>query len=147
MDQALRGVDVAKVMDAAPQGIARDASVQSLVTDHLLDGRAHAVPVQQGNGNLDGLVALSDLRRVPQDSWSSTPVGETMTPANKLVTVSPSDDLMHAIQLLGGNGFHQLPVVESGRLVGMLNRDHVMQYLHVRQAVSRRPQESQVGSR
>ena len=39
--------------------------------------------------------------------------------------------------ILAGNRFHQLPVVEQGRLVGMLNRDHVMQYLQLRQLQSR----------
>jgi Zn-dependent protease/CBS domain-containing protein len=148
LDQVLRGVDVADVMDPAPRGVPPQATIQSVVSDHLLDGRAHAVPVQQSEGSLDGLAALSDLRRAEQESWSTTPVSGIMTPAGDLITVAPSDDLMHAIQLMGGSRYHQLPVVDQGRLVGMLNRDHVMQYLHARQITSRQPQTAEaVGSR
>ena len=106
------------------------------------------MPVLRSEGSLDGLVALRDLRRAEQESWSTTPVSGIMTPGGDLTTVAPSDDLMHAIQLMGGNRYHQLPVVDQGRLVGMLNRDHVMQYLHARQITSRQPQTAEaVGSR
>ena len=137
LDQVLRGVDVADVMDPAPAGIAPTLPVQSLLFDHLLDGNHRAVAVQGPDGTLLGLVTLSDLRNVRQEDWSSTPVSQIMTPAARLRTVAPGDDLRQAIGLLAADRYHQLPVVERGRLVGMLNRDHVMQYLQLRQLQSR----------
>jgi Zn-dependent protease/CBS domain-containing protein len=139
MDQVLRGVDVRDVMDPAPSGIAPTLPVQSLLFDHLLDGSQRAVAVQSPDGTLLGLVTLTDLRHLQQEDWSSTPVGRIMTPTAGLLIVAPTDDLRHAIGLLAGNGYHQLPVVEHGRLVGMLNRDHVMQYLQLRQLQTRQP--------
>jgi len=133
MDQVLRGVDVRDVMDPAPVGIAPTIPVQSLVFDHLLDGSQRAVSVQNPDGTLLGLVTLTDLRHLDQEDWRTTPVSRIMTPAAKLRTVAPTEDLRHAIGLLADNRYHQLPVVEQGRLVGMLNRDHVMQYLQLRQ--------------
>jgi Zn-dependent protease/CBS domain-containing protein len=137
LDQVLRGVDVRDVMDPAPASIAPTVPVQSLVFDHLLDGSQRAVAVQNPDGTLLGLVTLTDLRPLQQEDWSSTPVSRIMTPAAQLRTVVPSEDLRHAIGLLAGNGYHQLPVVEHDRLVGMLNRDHVMQYLQLRQLQTR----------
>jgi Zn-dependent protease/predicted transcriptional regulator len=133
MDQVLRGVDVRDVMDHAPEAVAPTLPVQSLVFDHLLDGSHRAVSVQSPDGALLGLVTLTDLRHLQQEDWGSTPVSRIMTPTVKLRTVTPTEDLRHAIGLLAGNGYHQLPVVEHGHLVGMLNRDHVMQYLQLRQ--------------
>jgi Zn-dependent protease/CBS domain-containing protein len=137
MDQLLRGVDVADVMDAAPAAIGPTIPVQSLVFDHLLDGSHRAVAVQDPDGALLGLVTLTDLRHLKQEDWRTTPVSLIMTPTAKLRTVAPTEDLRHAIGVLAGNRYHQLPVVEQGRLVGMLNRDHVMQYLQLRQLQSR----------
>jgi Zn-dependent protease/predicted transcriptional regulator len=137
MDQVLRGVDVRDVMDPAPASIAPSTPVQSLLFDHLLDGSQRAVAVQSPDGTLLGLVTLSDLRQLQQEEWSSTPVSRIMTPATELSTVTPVEDLQQAIGLLAGNRYHQLPVVEDGHLVGMLNRDHVMQYLQLRQLQSR----------
>jgi CBS domain-containing protein len=80
-----------------------------------------------------GLVTLSDVRKVPREEWRSTPVSVVMTPVSELRTVAPDDDLRSALRILAENDYHQLPVVENGRLAGMLNRAHVMQYLHLRQ--------------
>jgi Zn-dependent protease/predicted transcriptional regulator len=133
LDQVLRGVDVRDVMDQAPAGIVPTTPVQSLVFDHLLDGSQRAVAVQDPAGALLGLVTLSDLRHLRQEDWTTTPVRRIMTPAAALRTVTPDEDLRQAIGLLAENRYHQLPVVEHGRLVGLLTRDHVMQYLQLRQ--------------
>jgi CBS domain-containing protein len=112
--------------------------VQSLVFDHLLDGSHRAVTVQNPDGTLLGLVTVTDLRHLRQEDWTTTPVRQIMTPAATLHTVTPEEDLRQAIGLLAEHRYHQLPVVEHGRLVGLLNRDHVMQYLQLRQLQSRR---------
>jgi Zn-dependent protease/predicted transcriptional regulator len=143
VDQVLRGVDVRDVMDAAPVSIAPTIPVQSLVFDHLLDGSQRAVSVQDPDGTLLGLVTLTDLRHLQQEDWGSTPVSRIMTPAATLRTVTPTEDLRHAIGLLADNRYHQLPVVENGHVVGMLNRDHVMQYLQLRRLQTRQPGSAQ----
>jgi CBS domain-containing protein len=94
--------------------------------------------VQNPDGTLLGLVTVSDLRHLRQEDWATTPVRQIMTPATALRTVTLEEDLRQAIGLLAENRYHQLPVVEHGRLVGLLNRDHVMQYLQLRQLQSRR---------
>jgi CBS domain-containing protein len=132
VDQMLRGVDVADVMDPAPAAIAPTTPVQSLVFDHLLDGSHRAAAVQGPDGSLLGLVTLSDLRHLRQEDWGTTPVSEIMTPASKLSTVKPSDDLREAINLLAANRYHQLPVLEQAHMVGILDRDHVLQFLQLR---------------
>jgi Zn-dependent protease/CBS domain-containing protein len=139
MEQTLRGVDVADVMDAPPASIAPDVPVQSLLLDHLLDGSHRAVTVQGQDGELLGLVTVSDLKDVPQADWTTTPVSRIMTPATQLVTVTPTEDLREAIAQLATNRYHQLPVINQGRLAGILNRDHVLQFLQLRQLQSRQP--------
>jgi Zn-dependent protease/CBS domain-containing protein len=130
IDQRLRGVDVGDVMDQAPEGVPPTVAVQSLVSNHFLDANRRAVPVQDSDGTLLGLVTLTDLRHLTQDDWPTTPVGRVMTPAASLRTVASTDDLRQAIQIMADHGYHQLPVVDHGRLVGVLDRDHVVQYLH-----------------
>jgi CBS domain-containing protein len=73
-------------------------------------------------------------------------VSQVMTGLDKLRVVSPQDGLDHAMQLLGEGDFDQLPVVDqSGRLVGMLTRAHVLRWLQIRDELKmRRP--GQVGA-
>jgi CBS domain-containing protein len=137
MDQVLQGVDVADVMDAAPANIAPTIPVQSLVFDHLLDQGHRAVAIQSPDRARLGLVTLTDLRHLPQEAWGTTPVSRIMMSAEQLRTVAPTEDLRTAIRLLAATGFHQLPVVDGTHLAGLLNRDHVLQYLQARRFPSR----------
>ena len=44
--------------------------------------------------------------------------------------MTPEASLREALAIMAENGFNQLPVVRDGRLLGMLDRGHVLQYLH-----------------
>jgi Zn-dependent protease/predicted transcriptional regulator len=138
MDQGLQHVDVGDVMDHVTTEVPPTAPVQSLVSNHFLDASRRAVPVQGADGSLLGLVTLADLRHLAQADWPSTSVDVIMTPASKLRTVAPTDNLRQAIQLMADNRYHQLPVMDDGHLVGMLDRDHVVQYLHRKAPPARR---------
>lgn len=73
-------------------------------------------------GVLLGIVSERDYARkviLKNRSSHDTPVSDIMTaPA---VTVSPGDTVRHCMELMTEGRFRHLPVVESGRVVGMLS--------------------------
>jgi CBS domain-containing protein len=79
--------------------------------------------------HLAGMVALSDLQRVPRERWNVTSVEEVMTPRRELVMVPPSEDAYVALRKLGQHDLAQLPVVQGDRLVGLLRRSDVTRWL------------------
>jgi CBS domain-containing protein len=74
------------------------------------------------DGSLLGIISERDYARkviLKNRSSRDTPVGDIMTaPA---VTVSPDDTVHHCMELMTDGRFRHLPVVESGRVVGMLS--------------------------
>jgi CBS domain-containing protein len=73
-------------------------------------------------GTLIGIVSERDYARkvILQDRSShDTPVGEIMT--SPAVTVTPRDTVHHCMQLMTERRFRHLPVVDSGRVVGILS--------------------------
>ena len=78
------------------------------------------------------MVCLRDLRRRSHDAWNATAVREIMTPTERLTTVSPQDDAFDALTLLGQRNLNQIPVLDDGRLVGMIRREDVLNWLSVR---------------
>jgi CBS domain-containing protein len=68
-------------------------------------------------GNLIGILSECDLRRFGH-SPDSTLVGAAMTP--NPVTVSPWATLEHALALLRAEEIGALPVVEHGRVIGIV---------------------------
>jgi Zn-dependent protease/predicted transcriptional regulator len=139
MDRVLLGVDVRNVMDPAPLGVGPGVSVQEAVATYMMARGIRALPVSGPDGALLGLVTLSDIQRIPRDDWSATPVGNVMTPTTELQTTSPDAGLREALAAMAEHNYNQLPVVADGRLVGMLNRGHVLQWIHMRELLASRP--------
>jgi acetoin utilization protein AcuB len=73
-------------------------------------------------GKLIGILSEYDLRRY-LDSLDSTLVEMAMSP--NPVTVSPSATLEHAAALLKANEIGALPVVEHGRVIGIVTASNL----------------------
>jgi len=108
----------------------------------LLDEhRITAMPVVDGYGALVGGVSEADVLRdtVPIDRRAYELLVEITAPTVHLVvtdvmthlpiSVSPDDDVARAVELLVDTQVKSLPVVEFGRVVGMLSRRDVIAVL------------------
>ena len=81
-----------------------------------------ALPVCDANGKLCGMVTDRDLVircMAANKPASETTVRQVMT--NQLISVEPGADVTEAAQLMGGRQIRRLPVVEQGRLCGMIS--------------------------
>lgn len=126
--RALEHVPVSRIMFTHVAALAPEVSVESFVRDHLLVGDQQAFPVL-AEGRLQGLVTVEDVRRVPQERWPVTLVGDIMTPADELATLPPQADAEEAMNLLTRRDVEQLPVLEDGRVVGLVRRRDLIRWL------------------
>ena len=81
-----------------------------------------SVPVCTTDGRLRGIVTDRDivLRCIAaEEDPAQTPVREIMT--RGCYTVSPEDDCRQATRIMAARQIRRLPVVEGGKLVGMLS--------------------------
>jgi Zn-dependent protease len=134
IDEVFSGVTVAQVMNTNPMTVPANVSLQKLVHEYFLPQGLRSALVMQGD-QLAGLIALSDIRHVPQDQWPQTPVGFVMVPVERLHVVAPQQQLKDVLSLMTGNDVNQLPVVENGRLVGVLTRNAVIRSLEIRRSL------------
>ncbi|HWH38047.1 MAG TPA: site-2 protease family protein [Candidatus Limnocylindrales bacterium] len=127
----VRARDITRRDDTAvPPGL----SVAELIEDYLLPRNRRAMAVSD-NGRLVGMVTVSDLQRVPSAQRSRVSVAEVMGGREGLVTIDADARVQQAVELLAEHEFEQLPVLEDGRLVGMLTRADVMRQLQLREAL------------
>jgi CBS domain-containing protein len=73
-------------------------------------------------GALLGIISERDYARkviLKNRSSHDTPVSDIMS--SPAVSVSPDDTVHHCMQLMTDGRFRHLPVVKSGRVVGMLS--------------------------
>ncbi|AKS22249.1 CBS domain-containing protein [Xanthomonas campestris pv. campestris] len=100
--------------------VAADAAVIEAIR-LMADKSIGAVLVMEGE-RLVGIVSERDYARkvVLRDrSSSSTSVAEIMSHA--VVTVSPADSVEHCMQLMTDGRFRHLPVVDNGRVQGVIS--------------------------
>jgi CBS domain-containing protein len=109
-------------------------SLQKLVNEYFLPLGLRSAIVTQGD-QLAGLITLSDIRHVQREEWGQVPVGHVMIPQERLHVVTPQQSLNDVLPLMVGRDVNQLPVVQDGRLVGVLSRDAIMRYLEVRRSL------------
>lgn len=126
----LEGVPVSSLMRTDPPTAEPDLPVSDLVHERVMRTDDHAFPVMEGD-RLVGLVTLDDVRRVPRDRWDRVRVREIMTPADRLVAVTPTEDATEALDKLRERDVRQLPVRKNGQLVGLLRRRDIVRWLQV----------------
>ena len=122
VETRLRGFGVKDAMRLDPPTIDPDASVSSLVYGPLMQQQSTRAVLVCERGMLIGIISLSDIKGVPQHRLALATVRERMTSA-PLWTLKPEDELVHALEMLGEHSINQAPVLEEGRLVGLLSRD------------------------
>lgn len=120
----------------------------------LLEHRVNGLPVLDKNGTLIGIICQSDLisqqKKIPLPSFfilldsyiplssqkniekelqkiSATTVKEAMTP--KPVTVAPDTTLEDIATLMVKNNIHTLPVVDQGKVVGIIGKEDILRTL------------------
>ena len=138
-------VMVTNVISVTPDVLVQD------VAYILLSNRISAVPVTDDDGRLLGIVSEGDLMRRAETgtgrhrSWwlamltrpealaadyvreHARRVTDVMT--REVVTATPETSLQDIATLLEKNGIKRLPIVEGGRVVGIVSRANLLQAL------------------
>jgi Zn-dependent protease len=130
LDEALSGFTVAQLMQRNIPTIPPDLPLETVIQDYLMRGSDRAVAVVQDETFL-GLVCIADIRNVPPHQWSTTAASDVMRSADALRTTAPEQRLSEAFEQMARHDVDQLPVLEQGRLVGILRRKDVTRWIEL----------------
>ena len=134
MDTVLKGIPASRIARSDFVAIPPDLTIGKLVEGHVLAGHGRCFPVTAGE-ELLGLIALTDLKKVPREEWGTTTVYRAMTPFSRLKTVGPHDDLPKVLAQMAADDVNQVPFVEGNLLRGLIHRADVICYIQVRQEI------------
>lgn len=126
LKQALDVRRVAELMATEVVSVPADATVETLVNAYFMRRPFGGYPVMDGD-RLVGLVTRSHVRELDPDAWRDRPVAEAMAPIESLPVIAPDTPAGEALERLEAWG--RLPVVDHGRLAGMLSQTDVLRYL------------------
>jgi CBS domain-containing protein len=150
LPQRSRVMKAADVMVSNVITVRPDSTVQE-VADLLLKNRISAAPVVDAKGALVGIVSEGDLLRRTEAgterrrSWwlefltdrsalaadyvksHARKVEDVMT--RRVITAGPDTQLVDIATLLERNGIKRVPIVEKGKIVGIVSRANLLQAL------------------
>ncbi len=136
LEDLLEGVPVATLMRPSTLTVSPDMTLSRVVYDYVMNSDERTFPVLEGDC-LVGMISLADVRRVPREQWDTTLVSAVMTPEEKLTVATPREEATQALSDLANRDIRQIPVVQEGRLVGMLRRADIMRYLQLHTELAR----------
>jgi len=134
MKDLLAGHKVSEMMSQDCTRISGDLTLPELVDKHVLGAGHRCFVVNRGDETI-GLVTLSEIKKVPRSSWSTTNIAQIMIPSDKLTSTPANADAWTTIESMGQNGINQLPVVKDNKIIGVLSRDDLVHYLGILQSL------------
>jgi predicted transcriptional regulator len=129
--EAMQRFTVAEVMTTDYLVVPPDMMITQLVQHYVLTS-GHRFFILADEGRLHGLITLPNIKSVPPEKWSTTPVRDIMTPAEKLRTVSPTQDAWSVMAQMDEADINQMPVISGNRVVGLVSRDILIRFLRAR---------------
>ena len=129
LDDLVGGHEVREAMEPAPPTVNPGLTVDTFATQ-LLDGSSavSAVPVVQGEAVV-GLLGIGQVRRIRPSAWAATRVEDVMARPPRLTFLAPGDPLKAALERIQRAGLDGLPVLEDGKLTGVLTRRGVASFV------------------
>jgi Zn-dependent protease len=129
--ESLKEFSAREVMTQDCPTIPGDMTVGQLVRDNVLpSGRRCFLVVDWGR--LEGIITLGNIKSVRRELWEATPLSQVMTPMERLQIARPVESAVSVLERMEEKDINQMPVVEEGRVIGMILRDSLIHFVRTR---------------
>ncbi|MFC1897273.1 site-2 protease family protein [Chloroflexota bacterium] len=129
--EALQGFTASQVMTIDYMAVPSNITVSQLVQGYILtSGRSCFLVADEGE--VKGILTLSNIKYVPQSSWGETQVKDIMTPVNKIKIAHPDQDALSILEQMDESNIYQMTVVNEGGVIGLITRDNLIRLLRTR---------------
>lgn len=125
LESVLSRLRARDVMSSEFAVVAPGASLAQVVDEHMVAGGHRAVVVALGD-TVEGILTTSDVRRFPRAEWPHVPARQAMTPKERVITVDADVPAIQVLMLVGQHRLNQVPVLENGRMVGLITRRELL---------------------
>jgi Zn-dependent protease len=128
---ALIGVTARQVTDYADPFVPPHMNLTELVEQYVLPTGQSCFLISWG-AELEGMVTLQQIKKVPRTRWATTTVQDIMTPASKLKVAYADQELLSVLHEMNGESANHIAVTEGGKVIGMINRGDIARFVRAR---------------
>ncbi len=130
----LAEVKVEHIMTQNPITVSQDTILEEFVDGFLLAYHHPVFPVMAGDC-VKGIAEAETVRKIPRELWKVKTVQENYRPLAEVLVVSPSDYASDVLKMMLEKTTGRVLVMEGGRLVGILSRRDIMDYLNIKSSL------------
>lgn len=120
-------VQISDLMSFPVATVDEDMPMQ-VVAETLRKKGFTGLPVVDRNGKLVGIISRRDFRRVKKESQLTAPAKAFMS--RNVLTIAPGKSPVTAARMMVKNDVGRLPVVEDGKIIGIVTRSDAMLYFY-----------------
>ncbi len=124
----LQGIKISEIMTRDLITVNSSITLERLVDDYFLKHRYNSYPVVS-DGTLLGIVSIHNVKQIPREEWKEVDVSKVLDASIIDFCVNPDDDATLAMSRMIKNGLGRVPVLDSGKLVGIVSNKDIMQIL------------------
>ncbi len=124
---SLEGIKVRNIMSPQVRTITQDMKLNEL-KELMFQEKHRGYPVMLGD-TLQGIVTLTDLQKVSEVDQYATSVDQVM--ARELYVIAPEEEASMAMKMMNDMGIRRLPVIDNGRLVGIVSREDLVRAIEL----------------
>jgi Zn-dependent protease len=128
---ALTGITVRQATDYDCPLIPPHLNLMELVQQYISPTGRSCFLISWG-AELEGMVTLQQIKKVPRSRWAIITVQDIMTPASKLKVAYVDQDILNVLQDMNGQSANHIPVMEAGKVIGIINREDIARFLRTR---------------
>lgn len=134
--ESLKGLTVGDVMSTDCGQVSGQSTLADFVQEELLKSGRRCFVVAEPEGRVAGLVTVREVTSVSRREWTGKRVQDVMRPLERLETVAPTDGLGESLERMSREDVNQMPVLEGGRLRGVLTRGDILRVLQTRRQLA-----------
>ena len=128
LEDLLAGHTAREIMMTDCPRVARSRTLDIVVGEVVPTSNRGCFPVVEDD-RYYGLLTLAQIKAVTRERWPFTRVIDVMRPRAELPAVRPDEPLLTVLNQLSATEAGQLPVLANGRLVGMVTRENVVDFI------------------
>ena len=130
--EVLAGLNVGDLMTRTPVSIPEHLPLNRAVDEFFLTNHHVVFPVCSMEGEYRGLLKLASLKSVPRERWPYTTVGDVVANGDgDSLSIEVHRPAARAMRELLTPGTGRLAVVEDGKLVGIVTRRDLLQFIEI----------------
>ena len=131
MGSLLKGMRVRDVMSRDCPLVDGSMTLRDFVDEQLLKTGRRCFLVNDDH-HVAGMITPHEVLAIERSRWPQVIVRDAMRPVDAIHSLSPDVPALKALEMMAREDVNQLPVVEDGRLEGIVSRGNLLQMIHSR---------------